>query len=97
MRRGRLAVRSAALAIVVTASACGGSSKPKATTATTQAQPKQGGTVTFGSYIPIPGLDPATWAGSGVGGGTEAVAIFGYLMRYDLPTQSFVPAMAQSL
>ena len=46
---------------------------------------------------PIPTLDPATYPGTGSSGGSEAGAIFGYLMRYDHTSNAYVPYMAQSM
>jgi len=57
-----------------------------------------GGTVTFGEYLQPRGLDPAnSSAAAGVYGGSEMLAIYDTLLRYDHDTGEFVPHVAESL
>ncbi|HEY6622499.1 MAG TPA: ABC transporter substrate-binding protein, partial [Acidimicrobiales bacterium] len=56
-----------------------------------------GGSLTFGEVAGITSLDPIHIAGGGTSGGSEAGAVYGYLMRYDTETNSYVPYLAQSL
>jgi peptide/nickel transport system substrate-binding protein len=94
---------SCLLAGAMVAAACGGGGSSKSNAGagdqptTTVGAPKRGGTITFGELAPIPTLDPATYPGTGSSGGSEAGAIFGYLMRYDHATNAYVPYMAQSM
>ena len=56
-----------------------------------------GGALTFGEVAGITSLDPIHIAGGGTSGGSEAGAVYGYLMRYDTTTGTYVPYLAQGL
>ena len=101
-------VRLAAVPIVLAflAAACGdsdsddgstgGVSTTAATAATTTLQPQSGGTLTFGAYSHIPGLDPIVALGSGTSGAIQMATIFDTLMRYDTKTNQYVATMLES-
>ncbi|MEO8696006.1 MAG: ABC transporter substrate-binding protein, partial [Acidimicrobiales bacterium] len=96
----------AALAFV--AAACGDSKSDSATntgpsttaaiaaTTTTTLQPVSGGTLTFGAYSNIPGLDPIVALGSGTSGAIQMATIFGALARYDTAKKIYTPDMLES-
>lgn len=103
-----LRLGAAVLAVGLLAAACGddGGSKNAGTggttakadsTTTTSAQPKKGGTLTFGLYGWTSGLDPVVSNGAGTAGGIEMTAIYDTLMAYDYKTGKYVPRVAQSL
>src|SRR5215213_7929921 len=62
-----------------------------ATAATTTAPPQTGGTLRFGAYQDIAGLDPLVSLGSGTSGGIQTAAIYDTIMRYDLATKTYTP------
>lgn len=91
-----------ALAIALVAvGACGGSSSSARNASSSGggggAPVKNGGTVSFGEYTPVASLDPARIAGGGTAGGDEAGAIYGYLTRLDVSTDTYVPYMAKTI
>ena len=100
----RVAAVVAALAFV--AAACGDSGSESATTTagpnttvaatTTTLQPVSGGTLTFGAYSNIPGLDPVVALGSGTSGAIQMATIYGALARYDTAKKIYTPDMLES-
>jgi peptide/nickel transport system substrate-binding protein len=72
-----------------------GPTTTSSTTATTL-QPQSGGTLTFGAYSNIPGLDPLVALGSGTSGAIQMATIYGSLARYDTATNKYVPDMLDS-
>lgn len=89
----------ASLTIVV--SACGddgdgGTSAPQTTVSTTTLQPRSGGTLTFGAYSNIPGLDPMVALGSGTSGAIQMATVYGTLARYDTASNTYTPEMLES-
>jgi peptide/nickel transport system substrate-binding protein len=91
----------AALAFI--AAACGDSDEgtPGPTTAaisasTTTLAPVSGGTLTFGAYSHIPGLDPIVALGSGTSGAIQMATIYGALARYDTEKKIYTPDMLES-
>ncbi|WP_235736614.1 ABC transporter substrate-binding protein [Nocardioides alcanivorans] len=59
--------------------------------------PKDGGVLTVGSFAEPGNLDPAAVFVSGSAGGTEILAVFDSLLRYDSSSTEFVPQLAKSL
>ena len=107
--RGRRSSRlaraiSIVAALTLVAAACGdddggddaGTTTPNGTTPTTTLQPQSGGTLTFGAYSHIPGLDPMVALGSGTSGGIQMAAVYGTLARYDTTTNKYTPEMLES-
>ena len=95
----------AALAFV--AAACGdsgsddeGTPGPSTTAAgaatTTTLQPVSGGTLTFGAYSQIAGLDPLVGLGSGTSGAIQMATVYDTLARYDADTKKYTPSLADS-
>lgn len=56
-----------------------------------------GGTVTHTVFAETSGLDPTVSGGAGVSGGTEMVALYDSLMRYNRDTGDYDPWVAESL
>lgn len=59
--------------------------------------PTSGGSLTMGVFSETNSLDPVVSFGTGYAGGTEMIAIFDVLMRYDVETGEYKPQMAESL
>lgn len=59
--------------------------------------PTEGGELTMGVYSETNSLDPVVSFGTGYAGGTEMIAIFDVLIRYDVATGKYEPQMAESL
>ena len=105
-RRTSRWVRFAAvpIALAFVAAACGDSDSDSESTGgvsttvatTTTLQPQAGGTLTFGAYSHIPGLDPIVALGSGTSGAIQMATIYDTLMRYDVKTNQYVPTMLES-
>ncbi|MGJ3508597.1 ABC transporter substrate-binding protein [Enemella sp. A6] len=57
--------------------------------------PASGGTVTFASYTEPRLLDPAMTQATGSTGGTEMIAIYDTLLRYDWEKQELAPQLAE--
>jgi peptide/nickel transport system substrate-binding protein len=95
------------IALALLAAACGddsdsgdpGTTSPGTTQAavTTTLQPQSGGTLTFGAYSHIPGLDPLVALGSGTSGAIQMGTIYDTLMRYDVKTNQYVNWMVDSV
>jgi peptide/nickel transport system substrate-binding protein len=80
----------------VTSSAAPSTTAPEAVEECTA--DRVGGTVTFGEFLQPRGLDPAnSSAAAGVYGGSEMLAIYDTLLRYDHDTGQFEPHVAESL
>jgi peptide/nickel transport system substrate-binding protein len=104
---GRISRWGSAAAMLVVlalgAAACGddkgggGSSTATTAAATTTRAPQTGGTLTFGAYSQIPGLDPMVALGSGTSGGIQMAAVYDTIMRYDPDKKQYVANMAESL
>lgn len=60
-------------------------------------EPVEGGTLTIADYSEARSLDPTTTIPFGAAGGNALAQIYDTLMRYDQPSDSFVPQMAESL
>ena len=100
-RRGRLRMTAIGIAGIVVASACSsGSGKSSSTSSSVAsrtagtvatAPPQSGGTLTMATYIEPPGLDPLVASGSGDLGGTEMMAIYDTVMRYNPATGKSEP------
>jgi peptide/nickel transport system substrate-binding protein len=76
-----------------------GSAVPSSSVAaapTTTVQPQTGGTLRFGAYQDIAGLDPLVSLGSGTSGGIQTAAIYDTLMRYDVNTKQYTGQTAES-
>ncbi len=56
-----------------------------------------GGSMTVDTGSPLSGLDPFLLFGTGTVGGDAAGAVYDTVMRYDAPTQTFRPHIAESL
>ena len=105
MKQGRCLVIVGLIAVMV-ASACSSSSKsaqpqPSATTAglgtvATRAAPDRWD-LDHGHLIEPPRLDPLVASGSGDLGGTEMMAFYDSVMRYNPSTCKYEPRTAQSL
>lgn len=101
----KLAVVGASVGLL--ASACGdsgegtsgGNTAPGATAGatTTGKQPVAGGTVTFGSYSKINGLDPIVALGHGTSGGIPLIAVYDTLVRWDPASKSYEMRIAESV
>lgn len=59
--------------------------------------PTEGGTLTLADYSEARSLNPTLTYGNGAAGGNALAAVYDVLMRYDQPTNSFVPHLAESL
>ena len=59
--------------------------------------PKQGGTLTIADFGEPRVLNPTQTYANGATGGSAMAAIYDTLMRYDFPTGSFEPQLAESL
>lgn len=59
--------------------------------------PKDGGTLTLADYSEARSLDPTKTIPNGAAGGTALAAVYDTLVRYDQPSNSFVPHLAESL
>jgi peptide/nickel transport system substrate-binding protein len=86
-----------------TASSTGSSTAGSATTAATPSTAKAactatvpGSSITFGVFALTANIDPPFSSGALVGG-TELVNFYDTLMRWDQPTNTFVPKLAESL
>jgi peptide/nickel transport system substrate-binding protein len=66
-------------------------------TTTAGKQPQTGGTVTFGSYSKIFGLDPLVALGHGTSGGIPMIALYDTLTRWNPTTQKYDMRMAESV
>ena len=64
---------------------------------TTTLPPQTGGTLRFGAYQHIAGLDPLVSLGSGTSGGIQTAAIYDTIMRYDVATKTYTPQTAESV
>jgi peptide/nickel transport system substrate-binding protein len=92
----------AALAFI--AASCGdsdeGTTGPSTTAAiaatTTTLAPVSGGTLTFGAYSHLLGLDPIVALGSGTSGAIQMATIYGSLARYDTEKKVYTPDMLES-
>jgi peptide/nickel transport system substrate-binding protein len=94
-------------AIGLLAAACGdddtgstpATSSPGGTAATTTAAktPVTGGTVTFGSYSKIQGLDPIVGLGQGTSGGIPMNALYDTITRWNPDTKQYVMRTAESV
>jgi peptide/nickel transport system substrate-binding protein len=96
-------VLSIVVALTLVSAACGdddgdgaATTTPQGTGPTTTLQPQSGGTLTFGAYSNIPGLDPMVALGSGTSGGIQMAAVYGTLARYDTTTNKYTPEMLES-
>jgi peptide/nickel transport system substrate-binding protein len=104
MKQGRCLTIMGLVAVLV-ASACSSSKSsqpPPSATGTgpgtvATAQPQTGGILTMATYIEPPGLDPLVASGSGDLGGTEMMAIYDSVMRYNPATGKYEPKTAESL
>lgn len=61
------------------------------------AEPTDGGDLTFGVFSEPAGLDPTVAVGNGTAGGIEMAAIYDTLMRYDSEAGEYEPQLAESL
>src|SRR5215213_5118941 len=94
-------------AIGLLATACGddgdGTSTPNtggsnaATTPPTTKAPVTGGTLVFGSYSKISGLDPIVGLGQGTSGGIPMAALYDSIVRYDQATKKYDMRTAESV
>jgi peptide/nickel transport system substrate-binding protein len=75
----------------------GGGPSSTAAASTTTLQPQTGGTLTFGAYSHIPGLDPLVALGSGTSGAIQMATIYDTLMRYDVKTNKYTNNMVDSV
>jgi peptide/nickel transport system substrate-binding protein len=88
------------------AAACGDSGESSDTTGnatnsslaatTTTLQPQAGGTLTFGAYSQIAGLDPLVALGSGTSGAIQMATVYDTLARYNAETKQYTPSLADS-
>jgi peptide/nickel transport system substrate-binding protein len=95
------------IALALLAAACGDSDSDDggtgatttapASATTTTLQPQTGGTLTFGVYSNIPGLDPLVALGSGTSGAIQMATIYDTLMRYDPKTNKYLNNMVDSV
>ncbi len=60
-------------------------------------QDRVGGEATLGMGTPVSALDPVKNLGTGINGGTEAIALYDTLVRYDPENDEYVPVVAKSL
>ena len=64
---------------------------------TTTVPPQTGGTLRFGAYQDIAGLDPLVSLGSGTSGGIQTAAVYDTIMRYDVATKQYTPQTAETV
>ncbi|TML13520.1 MAG: hypothetical protein E6G39_09945 [Actinobacteria bacterium] len=105
--RTRVAVILAAIGLI--AAACGdnksggtsaattGGTATAATSPPTTKTPVTGGTLTFGSYSKISGLDPIVGLGQGTSGGIPMAALYDSLVRYNQDTKKYEMRTAESV
>lgn len=62
-----------------------------------EGEPKAGGTLTLADYSEARSLDPTKTIPNGAAGGNALAAVYDVLMRYDQPSNSFEPWLAESL
>jgi len=60
-------------------------------------EPKDGGTLSYAGYSEPRSLDPAVTIAAASTGGTELVALYDSLMRYDADAEEYVPQLAAGL
>ncbi len=60
-------------------------------------EPKAGGTLTLADYSEARSLDPTKTIPNGAAGGNALAAVYDVLMRYDQPSDTFEPWLAESL
>src|SRR5688572_12159588 len=96
----------AGIAIALVAASCGdsdsdeGSSStpgPAGVSTTAGSQPQTGGSITFGSYSKIQGLDPLVGLGHGTSGGIPMIAVYDTLTRWDPATTKYEMRTAESV
>lgn len=105
---GRAAALLLALGLV--AAACGddgGSAKPtgsgtgatggSASAVTTTAAPQKGGSITVAMFSETRGLDPTIGSGSGTAGGTEMIALYDTITRWNPDTRKYELRTADTL
>jgi peptide/nickel transport system substrate-binding protein len=73
----------------------GGTGASAATTTT--AAPQKGGSITVGMFSETRGLDPTIGSGSGTAGGTEMIALFDTMTRWNPDTRKFEMRTAESV
>lgn len=59
--------------------------------------PKDGGTLTLADYSEARSLDPTKTIPNGAAGGNALAAVYDVLLRYDQPSNSFQPWLAESI
>lgn len=62
-----------------------------------EGDPTSGGTLTLADYSEARSLDPTKTIPNGAAGGNALAAVYDVLMRYDQPSNSFEPWLAESL
>jgi peptide/nickel transport system substrate-binding protein len=95
-------IAAAALVMALAAAACGddGGAAPSvssAATTTTEAKPVKGGTITFGSWTEVAGLDPILYSGSGNTGGGEFGLLYDRLVQWNPTTKKYDMGTAESV
>ena len=68
-----------------------------ASAATTTLTPKKGGSITIGMFSETRGLDPTIGSGSGTAGGTEMIALYDTVVRWNPDTRKYENRTAESL
>jgi peptide/nickel transport system substrate-binding protein len=79
-----------------TSTTAGGATSTTAATATTKT-PVTGGTLTFGSYSKISGLDPIVGLGQGTSGGIPMAALYDSIVRFNQTTNKYEMRTAESV
>lgn len=75
----------------------GNTTAPAPATQATTKQPVAGGTLTFGSYSKVQGLDPIVGLGQGTSGGIPMNAVYDTLTRFDPGTKQYTMRTAESV
>src|SRR5690606_9159555 len=63
----------------------------------TVGEPQRGGRLVLGMYAEPRSLDPVQASGAGTGGGTEMMALYDTIMRWNPDTNDYEPRTAESL
>ncbi len=74
-----------------------GSSGSTASAATTTLAPQKGGSISIGMFSETRGLDPTIGSGSGTAGGTEMIALYDTITRWNPDTRKYEMRTADTL
>jgi peptide/nickel transport system substrate-binding protein len=90
-------VLGALLVFTLVAAACGDDGDDPAAGTTTTMEPQSGGSITIAMFSETRGLDPTIGSGSGTAGGTEMIALYDTITRWNAETREYEMRTAESL